>query len=62
MPAKSTSARATSKVAVTSVHAPAAKTRAKSPRMSKPEARGSQSFKALMKKYGGKCTFAGYDE
>jgi hypothetical protein len=62
MPVKSTPAPVTSKVAAKPIRAAAAKPRTKSPRMSKLEARHLESFKALMKKYGGKLSFAGCDE
>ena len=61
MPAKAASARATVKVAARSVRKAGAKPRAKKARMSKLEAKRLESFKALMAKYRGKATFAGFD-
>ena len=62
MPAKATSTRVTSKIAGKSVGAADATPRAKAARMSRLEAKRLQSFKALMKKFGGKLSFAGFDE
>lgn len=62
MPAKAASARVTAKIAAKSVRAAGAKPRAKKARMSKLEAERLESFKALMAKYAGKCSFAGLDE
>ncbi len=61
MPAKTASARVTSKVAGKSFRAAGTKPRARKARVSRLEAKRLESFKALMKKYGGKCSFAGYD-
>jgi hypothetical protein len=61
MPAKAASARVTAKIASKSVRANGAKPRAKKTRMSKLEAKRLESFKALMTKYRGKATFAGFD-
>ena len=62
MTAKSTSTRATPKAAVNSIRAVAAKPRPNAKRMSKLGARRLASFKALMKEFGGKLSFAGCDE
>jgi hypothetical protein len=62
MPAKAASTRTTAKVAGKSVRAAGAKPRAKTVRLSKLEAERLESFKALMAKYAGKCSFAGLDE
>jgi len=61
MPAKAASTRVPAKVAAKSVRANGAKPRAKTARMSKLEAKRLESFKALMAKYRGKATFAGFD-
>lgn len=61
MPAKAASARVTAKIAAKSVRTNGAKPRAKKARMSKLEAKRLESFKALMTKYRGKATFAGFD-
>jgi hypothetical protein len=61
MPAKTASARVTSKVAGKFVRAAGTKPCARKARVSRLEAKRLESFKALMKKYGGKCSFAGYD-
>jgi hypothetical protein len=62
MPAKAASARVTANVAGKSVSATGAEPRLKKARMSKLEAKRLESFKALMKKFGGKGSFAGCDE
>jgi len=61
MPPKVASACVPAKVATKSVRVTGGKQRAKKVHMSKLEAKGTESFKALMKKYGGKLQFAGYD-
>jgi hypothetical protein len=61
MPTKAASTRVTAKVAGKSVRTAGAKPRAKTVRLSKLEAKRLESFKALMLKYGGKGSFAGYD-
>ena len=62
MPVKSTSAPVTPAATHKPVRAASAKPRPKVHRMSKLEARHLDSFKALMKKFGGKLKFAGCDE
>jgi len=62
MPSKAISVRLTSKIALKPVHITAATPRPKAQRVSKLEARRLASFKALMKKFGGKLSFAGCDE
>jgi len=49
-------------LAAKAIRAESTKPRAKKPRLSKLEAERLESFKALMKKYEGKCSFAGFDE
>jgi hypothetical protein len=61
MPAKSTSSRNTAKSAPKPAHAAAAKPRANAVRMSKLEAKRLETFKALTKKFGGRCSFAAFD-
>ena len=61
MPSKSASTRATTKVAGKSVRAAPAKPAANKARVSRLEARRLESFKAMMTKYRGKATFAGFD-
>jgi hypothetical protein len=61
MPAKTASTRVGAKVAAKSLSAGGAKPRTDRVRMSKLEAKRLESFKALMEKYGGKGSFAGYD-
>jgi hypothetical protein len=62
VPAKSASTRVNAKTAAKSVRAASAKLRAKKPRMTKIEAERLEHFKALMKRFGGKGSFAGLDE
>ena len=62
MPAKAASARVTANVAGKSALAAGAKPRVKEAHMSKLESKRLESFKALMAKYAGKCSFAGLDE
>jgi predicted nucleotidyltransferase len=62
VPAKSASTRVSAKTSAKSVRASVPEPRRKKVRMSKLEAERLESFKALMKKYGGKLTFAGFDE
>jgi hypothetical protein len=62
MPAKGASARVTAKVAAKSVRITGGKSGARKTRLPKLEAKRLESFKALMEKYGGKCSFAGFDE
>jgi len=62
MPAKTASNRVTAKVSSKSVRATGAKSGAKKVRLSNLEAKRLEQFKALMKKYEGKLTFAGLDE
>jgi hypothetical protein len=62
MPAESTSGRVEAKVTAKSVRADATGPRIRKLRMSKLELKKLESFKALMRKYGGKGTFAGCDE
>jgi hypothetical protein len=54
--------RGENKVAAKAAPSKGAKPRVKKARMSKLEAKRLENFKALMKKFGGKCTFAGSDE
>jgi hypothetical protein len=61
MPSKSASRRVEAPVAARSVRANGAKPRAKKARMSKLEAKRLESFEALMNKYRGKATLAGFD-
>jgi len=61
MPAKAASDRATAKVAAKSARFTGANPDTRSAQISKCEAEGNESFKALMKKYAGKLQFAGYD-
>jgi len=61
MPAKAASTRVTAKVASKSVRTTGAKAAARKVRLSKLEAKRLEQFKALMEKYGGKATFAGFD-
>jgi hypothetical protein len=58
---KAATTRAKAGVAAKSVRTTGAKPRAKKTRMSKLEAKRLESFKALMAKYRGKATFAGFD-
>jgi hypothetical protein len=62
LPAKSASTRVNAKTAAEALRAASAKQRVKKPRMRKVEAERLQHFKALMKKFGGKGSFAGLDE
>lgn len=62
MPAKSASTRVNAKMAAKAVRTTSAKRRVKKPRMTKVEAERLEHFKALMKKFGGKGSFAGLDE
>ena len=61
MPAKVASTRATANVAAKSVRSADAKAGAKKARLSKLEAKRLEQFKALMEKYRGRATFAGFD-
>jgi hypothetical protein len=61
MPSKAASTRVDAKVASKSVRRRDANPRAKKPRISKIEAERLAHFKALMEKYRGKATFAGFD-
>ena len=62
MATKTASKSVKSGVAAKAVRAVSAKPRTKKPRLSKLEAERVESFKALMEKYAGKCSFAGFDE
>ena len=62
MPAKGASARATARVVSKSISVTGGEPDAKKSRLSKLEAKRLASFKALIAKYEGKCTFAGCDE
>ena len=61
MPAKRPSKSTKAEVSAKSVRANTAKPRKGKVRMSKLELERLESFKALMEKYRGKCSFAGYD-
>jgi hypothetical protein len=60
MHAKASSSRATVKGTDKSVRAAETKAGAKTVRLSNLERTRLESFRALMKKYGGKCSFANY--
>jgi len=62
MAAKTASKRVKSGVVAKAVRAVSTKPRTKKPRLSKLEAERLKSFKALMEKYAGTCSFAGSDE
>jgi len=61
MPAKAAATRVTVKLDAKSVRSATAKLAVKKVRMSKLEAKRLEQFKALMEKYRGKATFAGFD-
>lgn len=61
MPVKAASTRVTAKISGKSVHVAGSQPEAKKARLSKLEAKRLEQFKALMEKYRGKATFAGYD-
>jgi len=62
MPAKVASARVSANVVGKSASATGMKSGVKKARMSRLEAKRLESFKALIAKYAGKCSFAGSDE
>jgi hypothetical protein len=62
VPAKSASTRVSAKTSAKSVRASVPEPRRKKVRMSKLEANRLAHFKALMKKFGGKGSFAGFDD
>jgi hypothetical protein len=62
MPVKTASTRPETGVAAKSVPVAGAKPDAKTSRLSRFEAERLERFKALMRKYAGKATFAGFDE
>ena len=62
MPAKVVSACVPANVVGKSASANGTKSGVKKARMSKLEAKRLESFKALIAKYAGKCSFAGSDE
>jgi hypothetical protein len=61
LPVKAASTRMTANVSGKSVRAAGVRPEARNARLSKLEAKRLEQFKALMEKYRGKATFAGYD-
>jgi len=61
MAGKRASTTLNSKVTAKEIHAVSGKPRTRKARLSKVEAERLASFKALMEKNAGKCTFAGFD-